>query len=77
MPSQNSSRGGVHNFTHNVDGPVRDKDEDLAKELCEAVIELEEDFASHASSFDTSLDAQRLRDLLREAAQVLGYPPPG
>jgi len=66
--------GPVHNFTHNADPPIREKDPGLAKELCEIVIEVEEDLVSSISPLDLSLKLERIRDLLREGAVLLGYP---
>ena len=69
--------GDVHNFTHNVDPAIREVDEETAKELCEAVIRIEEELA-----FDLRIDriagqATRIRELLRDAAEALGYARPG
>ena len=63
--------GPVHNFTHNVDPAIREKDPGLGKQLCQAVLKIEDDLAFGASLFDVSLDAQRLRDLLRQGAKTL------
>jgi hypothetical protein len=68
--------GPVHNFTHNADPPLREQDEELAKELCEAVLVLEESFITGTTP-DVATDTQRVRDLLRDAAVALGYPRPG
>jgi hypothetical protein len=69
--------GPTHNFTHNVDPHVREQDEDLAKNLCRAVIALEDNLATRAPAPQLSADVQRVRELLRDAAAVLGYPRPG
>jgi len=69
--------GPVHNFTHNVDPPVRLKNEQLAKDLCQAVLKIEDDLAFNASTQQASASLQRVRDLLRDAAGALGYPRPG
>lgn len=65
--------GDAHNFTHNVDIVIRDVDEGLASDLCEAVIALEEELAFDRRSDVIAKRATRTRDLLREGAQVLGY----
>lgn len=69
--------GPTHNFMHNVDPVVRQRDEDLAKQLCRAVIELEDDLARRAPPFEVTVKMQRVRDLLRDSAEALGYPRPG
>jgi hypothetical protein len=68
--------GPTHNFTHNVDPMVREKDEELAKQLCRAVIELEEDLARRVPPFEVTVKMQRVRELLRDSAEALGYPRP-
>ena len=69
--------GPVHNFTHNVDPAVRQKNEQLAKDLCQAVLKIEDDLAFNATTQQASASLQRVRDLLRDAAQAAGYPRPG
>ncbi len=67
----------IHNFTYNIDQRLREENEKLAKELCEAVIELEEELVVAQPSTDVILvDAWRVRYLLREAAEALGYERP-
>ncbi len=67
----------IHNFTYNIDQRLREENEKLAKELCEAVIELEEELLGAQPSTDVILvDAWRVRYLLRDAAEALGYERP-
>jgi len=67
----------IHNFTYNIDQRLREENEKLAKELCEAVIELEEELLGAQPSADVILvDAWRVRYLLRDAAEALGYERP-
>jgi len=68
--------GPVHNFTHNVDPSIREKDQQLGRQLCQAVLKIEDDLAFGASSLDVGLDAQHIRDLLRQAARAPGYSSP-
>ncbi len=68
--------GPVHAFTHNVDPPLRERDGDAAKELCEAVILMENAFAVNISSSRVALHVDLVRTLLRDAAETLGYPRP-
>ncbi len=68
--------GDVHAFTHNIDPDVRAADEEKAKAVCEAVIELEEILESNSTAAMAAATAQ-LREQLRDAAEVLGFPRPG
>ena len=69
--------GDVHNFTHNVDAPLRPLDEELARDLCESVIHIEEELAIERRVDVIATDAARIRALLRDAAGALGYARPG
>lgn len=69
--------GEIRNFTHNVDAPLREVDEELAKELCEAVIEIEEAFLSDRRPDRVAMEATRLRETMRDAAEAMGYARPG
>ncbi len=66
----------LHNFTHDVDAPLREADEELAKELCEAVIRFEDELISERVG-RVATEAIRVRDLLRDAAEALGFARPG
>jgi hypothetical protein len=72
--------GDIHNFTHNVDEPLRQVNEELAKELCEAVIRLEEELpplSAQPSADRIAMEATSIRELLQDAAEALGYARPG
>ena len=69
--------GDVHNFTHNADQPLRPVDEELARDLCESVIHIEEELAIDRRVDVIASDAARIRALLRDAAEALGYARPG
>ncbi|MEO6197483.1 MAG: hypothetical protein ABIP58_05160, partial [Dehalococcoidia bacterium] len=69
--------GPVHNFMHNVDPPLRKADEAMAKDLCRAVIDLENKLASRATDPELIGSLTAVHDLLRDAAEALGYPRPG
>ena len=69
--------GPVHAFTHNVDPLLRERDEDAAKELCEAVTEMENGFSTNAPPATIAAQIDLVRVLLRDAAETLGYPRPG
>ena len=69
--------GDVHNFTHNADQPLRPVDEELARDLCESVIHIEEELAIDRRVDVIASDAARIRSLLRDAAEALGYARPG
>jgi hypothetical protein len=68
--------GPVHNFTHSVDPPLREVDEAKAKELCKAVIQLENDLASRATDVEILGGVEAVREQLRDASEALGYPRP-
>ncbi len=67
----------VHDFTHDVDAPLREADEELAKELCEAVISIEEELALDRRPSVVARQATRIRDILRDVAEALGFARPG
>ncbi len=69
--------GPVHNFTHNIDPPVRQKDEALAKALCEAVVIVENSIALDRASSQVAAEIQDMQDLIRDTAEALGYDRPG
>lgn len=70
--------GPPHNFTHNVDPPVRQKDSALAKQLCEAVIVVEEGLATPSRpSSQIAAGIQDMQILIRDSAEALGYNRPG
>ena len=68
--------GDVHNFTHNVDPPLRAVNANMAKDLCNAVIHIENDLIDPRADIIAS-DAARIRELLRDGAEALGYARPG
>jgi hypothetical protein len=71
--------GDVHNFMHNADPPIRAKNPNLAKNLCNAVIKLETDLepAYHQTTATMAADAVLVRGYLDDGAVALGYPRPG
>ena len=69
--------GDVHNFTHNVDPPLRPINEEMATDLCETVIHIEEELAIDRRVDVIASDAARIRALLQDAAVALGYVRPG
>lgn len=68
--------GAVHNFTHNVDRPLRGRNAALSKDLCHAVLDLEEALTSDISPLELSTKVERVRQILRDAAVALGYERP-
>lgn len=69
--------GDVHNFTHNVDAPLREVNEELAKELCERITEIEEELAFDRRISVIAGQATRIRELVQDAAEALGFARPG
>jgi hypothetical protein len=68
--------GPVHNFTHNVDSPIRAEDENLAKELCEVIVVVEEGFPQNEPLPLLAQGLEQARELLRDGAAALGYDRP-
>lgn len=73
--------GDVHAFTHNVDPDIRAVNEEMAKELCERVITVEEAYdpppPAQRSISDMTNSTTALRNHLRDVAEELGFPRPG
>lgn len=68
--------GEAHAFTHNIDPNIREIDEEQAKAVCEAVLDIEATL--EGGSVQAMLTAARtLREELRASAEVLGFPRPG
>jgi hypothetical protein len=69
--------GPVHNFTHNVDPPLREVNEDLAKDLCRQVLDVENALSSRASDAEVAAIVASIQLILRDGAEELGYTRPG
>ena len=70
--------GPTHNFMHTAEPAIREKDETLGKNLCEAVIKFETDFDTSGAT-NLSLLANEVtivRNYLRDGAEALGFPRP-
>lgn len=67
----------LHGFIHNIDPAIRAKDGGLAKELCEAVLRIEAEFAGEQRADIIAAEAAILRDVVRDGAEALGYARPG
>ena len=57
-----------HDFTHDVDGPLREQDEGLAVRLCNAVVEMEELVTGEA---DGDADGDTVSELARSVQEAL------
>jgi len=75
--AQSAFFGPAHNFTHNVDPPVRQKDQALARQLCEAIVIVEEGFPLGLASSQLATGMQDVQNLIRDSAEALGYQRPG
>ncbi len=64
--------GDAHDITHDVDGPLRAADRDLAVALCESVLEIERQFATAADTAAIAAESETSAGLLEEAGRVLG-----
>jgi hypothetical protein len=67
----------IHSFIHNIDPPIRATDGRLAKELCQAVLRIEEEFAGERRTDVIAAEAARMRDIVRDGAEAMGYARPG
>lgn len=74
--AEDSFFGRVHNFTHNVDAPVRAVNPDLARRLCESVLVIENEFSGGGNPSTIAALAKDLRLILRDAARDLGFTSP-
>jgi hypothetical protein len=70
--------GRPHNFMHTAEPAIREKDETLGKNLCEAVIKFETDFDTSGATNLSLLvnEVTTIREYLRDGAEVLGFPRP-
>jgi len=73
--AENLFYGDVHAFTHNIEPDVREADEQIAIDLCEAVLDVEESLEQLPPP-SVAGNVQILRQRLADAAEVLGYPRP-
>lgn len=74
--AENSFFGRVHSFTHNVDPPLRQTDPALAKTLCRGVLALENEFSIGRRTETIATEAESVRQILRQAASLMGLPQP-
>lgn len=72
-----ANNGEIRSFTYDIDRPLREVDEDLAKDLCAAVNRIEEELTVDRRADKVAIDATRIRELIRNAAEALGYFRPG
>ncbi len=73
-----ASNSEIQNFTRDMDQPLREVDEELARDLCEAATELGEEFVADEPEAEAiTASAIRLRHLVGDAAETLGYARPG
>jgi hypothetical protein len=75
--AQEAFFGDVRTFTYDVDQPLREVDEELAKELCMAVNTIEEEITVNQRPEQVAIGATRIRELIGDAAEALGYLRPG
>jgi hypothetical protein len=63
--------GDAHNISHDIDGPLRDAAPALAVDLCESVLEIEQQFATAADTAVIANESETSARLLEEAGRVL------
>ncbi len=64
--------GDAHNITHDIDGPLRQADEQLAVDLCHAVLVIERELSLSFNRQVIAENATLAADLLEEAGRALG-----
>jgi hypothetical protein len=63
--------GDAHNITHDIDGPLRQADEQLGIDLCNSVLQLEREFSLSFNRRVIADKANETADLLGQAGQTL------
>lgn len=64
--------GDSHNITHDIDGPLRTADEQLAIDLCLAIVEVETHLGANYDGDVVAAKTTEAADYLQEAARTLG-----
>jgi hypothetical protein len=69
--------GPVHNFTHNIDPPLREVDEEGAKQLCREVLKVEQLLETRAPNAEIIQSLTLIRRYIADGAVAMGYDRPG
>jgi hypothetical protein len=64
--------GDAHNITHDIDGPLRQADAQIAVALCESVLAIEIELGGGQDVAVIAEEAERSADLLEDAGRALG-----
>jgi hypothetical protein len=64
--------GDPHNLSHDIDGPLRAADTDLAVELCQSVVQIELHLGDKYDAQVMQTEATTAADLIQQAGQTLG-----
>ena len=64
--------GDTHNVTHDIDQPLRAADPLLARDLCESILSLEQQFARPPDLQVVAAEAEISAELQRESGRALG-----
>lgn len=64
--------GDAHNLSHDIDGPLREADADLALALCHSVLALEREFAGEVDRGVIAAEAATTAGILEDAGVALG-----
>lgn len=64
--------GDAHNLTHDIDGPLRSADQQLAVDLCLSVVDIEQHLGANYDAGVMERQASATADMIEEAGRTLG-----
>jgi hypothetical protein len=67
--------GDPHNLSHDIDGPLRGVDHDLAVKLCQSIVAIELHLGDKYDSQIMQTEATKAADLIQQAGRALGILP--
>jgi hypothetical protein len=70
--AQAAFSGDAHNLTHDIDGPLRTGDHDLAVNLCKAVVDIEQHLGANYDASVMQDQASTAADMIEQGGRELG-----
>jgi len=70
--AQTKFAGEPHNITHDIDGPLRNVDHDLAVNLCQSILDIELHLGDKYDAQIMQTEAEKAADLIQQAGVALG-----